>query len=493
MCTSSMRYTLKQPARPGAYCAFDHLAHVVHTGVAGGVDLEQIRRNDPVHLSAHGTHLATGVRGLSCRRLSDLAKMRARWWSCTPRVPVKEGVVHRPRVERWSGRARRSRPTSSGESLGAPLRANLVRRRLPRISPVAPRVRGKRRRASAKRGRGEGGNLLPAAPRHPESPLPLLPSGPGGGLRAIVAQRGPTGRHRRRRRTSAARIEWRRAGFNPRSARPGALQPPGHLSRPGTRFFRPEAVRVRGCDRPSDREGALMIAARRPRHKDACGLQRSDGPCVLSGCSQPGLAVGIVLVLPDRHVRHLVDDPAAGGEGGVAMVCADADPYREARRSQATPRDARRRHARWRSAPRLRRRYAGPHRASGAAGLVGRALHHAPGVPFAHPALREADAGAREDGAARKCGDVEGASHSSNRWPGLGLPTPAAGNTISSPSCRRCSPGGEGAVHGDAQGAPERRGKRWRAANSAYRARAGRSHQCPQSPLEHPAASPSAK
>ena len=39
------------------------------------------------------------------------------------------------------------------------------------------------------------------------------------------------------------------------------------------------------------------------------------------------LAIRIMLVFPDRHAQlHFVDDPAAGVEGGVAMVGADADP-----------------------------------------------------------------------------------------------------------------------------------------------------------------------
>src|SRR3954466_10403322 len=38
-------------------------------------------------------------------------------------------------------------------------------------------------------------------------------------------------------------------------------------------------------------------------------------------------AVGVMLVLPDRHAPlHFVDDPTARRERGVAMVGADADP-----------------------------------------------------------------------------------------------------------------------------------------------------------------------
>src|SRR4051794_12678151 len=56
----------------------------------------------------------------------------------------------------------------------------------------------------------------------------------------------------------------------------------------------------------------------------------------------PRGAVGVVLVLPDRHAPlHLVDDPTACSKCGVAMIGADTHPHREiADRERADPMDA---------------------------------------------------------------------------------------------------------------------------------------------------------
>src|SRR5690606_10483406 len=43
-----------------------------------------------------------------------------------------------------------------------------------------------------------------------------------------------------------------------------------------------------------------------------------------------GIPAGVALVLPDRHaLLHLVDDPAARGERGVAVRGGRSDPHRE--------------------------------------------------------------------------------------------------------------------------------------------------------------------
>src|SRR4249919_1418438 len=48
-----------------------------------------------------------------------------------------------------------------------------------------------------------------------------------------------------------------------------------------------------------------------------------------------GSAIGVMLVLPDRHTRlHFIDDPAAGGKCRVAMASADTDPHREFAQSE---------------------------------------------------------------------------------------------------------------------------------------------------------------
>src|SRR5579871_1695803 len=50
-----------------------------------------------------------------------------------------------------------------------------------------------------------------------------------------------------------------------------------------------------------------------------------------------GVAVAVVLLLPDRHpVLDLVDDEAAGGEGLATVRAADADPHRELAEAERT-------------------------------------------------------------------------------------------------------------------------------------------------------------
>src|SRR5215831_14207175 len=101
-----------------------------------------------------------------------------------------------------------------------------------------------------------------------------------------------------------------------------------------------------------------------------------------------GLAVGVVLVLPDRYaLLYFIDDVAAGREGRFAMTRAHADPHRQlADRERA---DA------------VRAAYLddveAPHRLAEDAiafglrefrvSLVVEAMHRAAGVAVAHPAF----------------------------------------------------------------------------------------------------------
>src|SRR5690606_8219824 len=122
------------------------------------------------------------------------------------------------------------------------------------------------------------------------------------------------------------------------------------------------------------------------------------------------LAVGVALVLPDRHARlDLVDDPAAGVEGRIAVRGAGADPDRELADGQLA--DAV--HAAGLDRAEARHRLLDDARTLGLGqrhvGLVAQALHRPALVVVAHPALERGEgAGAVVQQALAQRGDIEG-------------------------------------------------------------------------------------
>src|SRR5690606_29393834 len=123
-----------------------------------------------------------------------------------------------------------------------------------------------------------------------------------------------------------------------------------------------------------------------------------------------GLAVGVALVLPDRHARlHLVDDPATGVEGRIAMRGAGADPDRQFPDREIA--DAM--HATGVDRAELRQRFLHDAPALGFGqfdiGLVAQSLHRPALVVVAHPAFKRGEGtGALVQQALAQRRDVEG-------------------------------------------------------------------------------------
>ncbi len=92
----------------------------------------------------------------------------------------------------------------------------------------------------------------------------------------------------------------------------------------GPRAYKPPIPR-------SLRERPLTKGAK--QQSNSIGKHRSSTSTTLDSLivrMQPlRIAVGIPLMLPNRYAGfYFIDDPATGGERGVAMRGADADPHR---------------------------------------------------------------------------------------------------------------------------------------------------------------------
>src|SRR5690606_20312645 len=73
-----------------------------------------------------------------------------------------------------------------------------------------------------------------------------------------------------------------------------------------------------------------VAAAYRAGHSTGSPGRRQGNRSGLLRVQPAGVASGVALVLPDRHSRlDLVDDPAAGGERGLAVGGAGAGPDRQ--------------------------------------------------------------------------------------------------------------------------------------------------------------------
>ncbi len=200
---------LEATARGRVLRVLDHLAHVVHTGIAGGVDLQQIDKAALVHRRAHR------ARAARVGRLPALAIQRLGEDACDGGLAdatgagKQVGVMHAPTVERVGERAHHVLlPDQFGELARSPLACEyLIRHSVPpwgecRLCQVEAGFgrRGvSRQRPAGNRSRSrstEKAAAPPATLRHPNHSLPLLPSGPGG-VCELSSRRDRRGHHRR--------------------------------------------------------------------------------------------------------------------------------------------------------------------------------------------------------------------------------------------------------------------------------------------------------